>query len=391
MRKFLRFALVLCGGFTALHAYAQTGTISGQVSDTQGAILRNAEVRIVSDTQGTTQTVHTNDVGRYTVPFLQPGPYRVYVQAAGFATSASDQLALSVAQTLVFNVQLKVGAEQQQVVVEAGSQAINTTDSTVGTVIDRQFVENIPMNGRTFQSLILLSPGVVTTTPQGEGNNPGEFSVNGQRTDANNYMLDGVSANNGGLSVTSQAGSAGMAPASTGLGTTQAILSVDALQEFRIATSTYSAEYGRQPGAQISLQSRSGTNQYHGTAFEYLRNYAFDANNWFNDYSTTPLPKPQERQNDFGGVLGGPLTIPKLFSGKDRAFLFFSYEGLRLTQPAAAAIYYVPSNGTYNTGTYANPLYKNLRANAPADLQPVLNAFPLPNCSASQDPQSIDY
>jgi hypothetical protein len=391
MRKFLRFALVLCGGFIALHAYAQTGTITGQVSDTQGAILRNAEVRIVSDTQGTTQTVHTNDAGRYTVPFLQPGPYRVYVQAAGFATSASDQLTLSVAQTLVFNVQLKVGAEQQQVVVEAGSQAINTTDSTVGTVIDRQFVENIPMNGRSFQSLILLSPGVVTTTPQGEGNNPGEFSVNGQRTDANNYMLDGVSANNGGLSVTSQAGSAGMAPASTGLGTTQAILSVDALQEFRIATSTYSAEYGRQPGAQISLQSRSGTNQYHGTAFEYLRNYAFDANNWFNDYSTTPLPKPQERQNDFGGVLGGPLTIPQLFSGKDRAFLFFSYEGLRLTQPSAATIYYVPSNGTYNTGTYANPLYTNLRANAPADLQPVLNAFPLPNCSSLQDPQCVDY
>jgi hypothetical protein len=391
MRKFLRFVLTLSVCFTGLYAHSQSGTFTGLVSDEQSAKIPNADVRITSVVQGTTRTVHTNESGRYTAPFLEPGPYRINVQAKGFTTASSDTLTLSVNQTLVFDVQLKIGAEVQQVTVEGGSESINTTDATVGTVIDRQFVANIPLNGRSFQSLIQLSPGVVTTTPQGQGNTTGEFSVNGMRTDANNYTVDGVSANNGGLNVLSAAGSAGMASSASGLGTTQAILSVDALQEFSISTSTYSAEYGRQPGAQISMQSRSGTNQYHGTAFEYIRNYAFDANDWFNDHSTTPFAKSQERQNDFGGVVGGPLSIPRLFSGKDRAFFFFSYEGLRLTLPQAASIYYVPSNGTFNTGVYANPMYENLRANAPAALQPVLNAFPLPNCSISQDSQCVDY
>jgi Carboxypeptidase regulatory-like domain/TonB-dependent Receptor Plug Domain len=391
MRKLVRLFLALCVCFVGIYAHAQSGTVTGQVYDSQGAKIPNADVRITSEVQGTTRTVHTNESGRYTAPFLEPGPYHVSVQAKGFATAASDRLTLSVNQTLVFDVKLKLGTEQQQVTVEGGSQAINTTDATVGTVIDRQFVENIPLNGRSFQSLIQLSPGVVTTTPQGQGNTTGEFSVNGQRTDANNYTVDGVSANNGGLNVTSAAGSAGMASSSTGLGTTQAILSVDALQEFSISTSSYSAEYGRQPGAQISMQSRSGTNQYHGTAFEYLRNYAFDANDWFDDYSVPAITKPQERQNDFGGVVGGPISIPHLFSGKDRAFFFFSYEGLRLVQPQPASIYYVPSNGTYNTGVYSDPQYENLRANAPAALQPVLNAMPLPNCSVAQDAQCVDY
>ncbi|HEY4048042.1 MAG TPA: TonB-dependent receptor, partial [Acidobacteriaceae bacterium] len=182
-----------------------------------------------------------------------------------------------------------------------------------------------------------------------------------------------------------------MMASATALGTTQALLSVDALEEFRIATSTYSAEYGRQPGAQVSFRSRSGSNEFHGTAYDYLRNSVFDANNWFNTYSKTPIPTPAERQNDFGGTLGGPLTIPRVYSGKDRAFFFFSYEGLRLTQPQAASVTYVPSNGTYNTGTYTNPQYKNLRANAPAALQPLLNAFPLPNCSTQQNPLCVDY
>jgi hypothetical protein len=175
------------------------------------------------------------------------------------------------------------------------------------------------------------------------------------------------------------------------LGTTQALISVDALQEFRISTSSYTAEYGRQPGAQISFQTRSGTNDWHGTIFDYFRNGALDANNWFNDYTRPVIRKPAERQNDFGGVLGGPLGIPRLYSGRDRLFFFFSYEGLRLEQPQAPIIVYVPSNGTYNTGVYPNPQSMNLRANSPAALQPVLNAFVAPNCTIQQNPQCIDY
>jgi hypothetical protein len=372
-------------------AQTETATISGHVTDSTGAVVRDASVELQNVQQGTTLTTTTNAAGIYVFATVPPGQYSVTVRKRGFKQVDLVDLVANVQDHVEQNFRLDVGSVSESVTVNGENANINTTDASVSTVIDRQFVENIPMNGRSFQSLILLSPGVVTGTPQGEGNNPGEFSVNGQRLDANSYMVDGASANNGGLNVTSSAGSAGMAPASTVLGTTQAILSIDALQEFRIATSTYSAEYGRQPGAQISFESRSGTNEYHGTAFEYLRNYAFDANSWFNDYSATPIQKPRERQNDFGGVLGGPLTIPKLFSGKDRAFFFFSYEGLRLTQPSSATIYYVPSNGTLNTATYSNPLYENLRANAPAALQPVLNAFPVPNCSIAQDPQCIDY
>jgi hypothetical protein len=218
-------------------------------------------------------------------------------------------------------------------------------------VIDRNFVQEIPLNG-SFQNLIQIVPGVATATPQ--GGDTGNFSVNGMRTDANNFVVDGVSANNG-TSLAAGAGTAGMAANTTAIGTTQSILPIDALEEFRMSTSTYTAEFGRQSGAQISFKSRSGTNAYHGAMFHYLRNTVFDANNWFNTYSTPPNARPAEHQNDFGGFIGGPLSVPKLYSGKDRAFFFLSYEGVRLIQPVPAFIYWVPSNGTYNTATYSNP------------------------------------
>lgn len=125
--------------------------------------------------------------------------------------------------------------------------------------------------------------------------------------------------------------SSGAAANATALGTTHAMIPVDALQEFRITTSSYSAEFGRGAGAQITMQSRSGTNTYHGDLYDYLRNYAFDANDWFNTYTNPVIPRPAERQNDFGGALGGPVSIPGLFSGKDRLFFFGAYEGVRLT------------------------------------------------------------
>jgi hypothetical protein len=169
---------------------------------------------------------------------------------------------------------------------------------------------------------------------------------------------------------------------------------VDAMEEFRMATSSYSAEYGNHPGAQVSFRSRAGTNDYHGAAYDYLRNAAFDSNNWFNTYSTTPIPTPAERQNDFGGVFGGPISIPHPYSGKDRAFFFGAFEGLRLNVPLAATVYDVPSNGTYitNYAAYAlNPQWANLRANAPAALQSWIASWPLPNCTVNMDPQCVDY
>ncbi len=195
----------------------------------------------------------------------------------------------------------------------------------MSTVIDRKFVENIPLNGRSFQDLISMTPGVVTQNPQnslqvvGTG---GDFSVNGQRTESNYYTVDGVTGNigagNGGG--VGEAATGGVLGGSTAVGTTQTLLSVDALQEFRVQSSTYSAEFGRSPGGQFSLLTRSGTDIFHGSAFDYLRNDFFDANDWFNDYYGKPTPAL--RQNDFGGTLGGPLWVPNALQRKGSLVLF---------------------------------------------------------------------
>jgi len=212
------------------------------------------------------------------------------------------------------------------VTVEGGASMINLESVSVSTIVDRKFVDSIPLNGRSFQDLILLTPGVVTVSPQ-NGAIPGysgEFNVNGQRNDANYYSVDGVSGNIGvSIGGVQQAGASGSLPVTTALGTTQGLVSIDALEEFRVQTSSYSAEFGRNPGAQISFQTRSGTNQWHGSAFDYLRNDAFDANDWFNDYYGQA--KAAERQNDFGwGYSGRSGRPPRSLQrqGKD-VFLFF--------------------------------------------------------------------
>jgi hypothetical protein len=261
-----------------------------------------------------------------------------------------------------------VGATSESVTVNANSPAMNTTDASVSTVVDRKFVENIPLNGRSFQDLISMTPGVVTQSPQSTSQvvgTGGDFSVNGQRTQSNYYTVDGVAANinsgnGGGVGGAAAGGTLG---GSTALGTTQTMVSVDALQEFRVQSSTYSAEYGRSPGGQFSLVTRSGANVFHGGAFDYIRNNFFDANDWFNDHYGKATPAL--RQNDFGGTLGGPIRIPAVYNGRDRSFFFASYEGLRLTQPTAAAIQYVPD--------------LSMRQQATTAMQPILNAFPVPN------------
>jgi hypothetical protein len=368
MRLLCRFSLVLCLLFAAAHLHAQSSTITGEVTDAQGAVIRGAEVRVVEQTQGAVRTLHTGSSGSYSAPFLNPGPYRVYVQAPNFSTAVSDPITLTVGQTLVFDVHLKVGGSHEVVDVEAGSSLLNTTDGSVGTVIDHKFVENIPLNGRSFQDLISMTPGVVSQNPQSAPNRSmsGDFSVNGQRTESNYYMVDGVTANLGAGNGYGQAqnGTGGALGGATALGTTQSMLSVDALQEFRVLSSTYSAEYGHSPGGQFSMVTRSGSNDYHGSAFDYLRNNFFDANDWFNDHLPKPV-MPALRQNDFGGTLGGPISIPRLYNGQNRSFFFASYEGLRLTLPTAATITYVPD--------------MFMRQQATAAMQPILNAYPIQN------------
>lgn len=357
-------------------AQSTSATISGGVTDPSGGFIVDADVTIANDATGVIYSARTNNSGMYLVPILPPGHYHVQVSRPGFKTIIKADVILNVQSAVALNFVLPVGATSESVTVDAASSVINTTDASVSTVIDRKFVENIPLNGRSFQDLIQMTPGVVTQSPQTSAyvGYQGDFSVNGQRTESNYYTVDGVAATGAGEAFGyAQPASSGSIASSTALGTTQSILSVDALQEFRVSGSTYSAEYGRSPGGQFAFASRSGANQFHGSVFDYLRNDAVDSNDWFNNHYGDP--KTALRQNDFGGTLGGPIWIPRLYKGTDRSFFFFSYEGLRLDQPTAATTQYVPS--------------LELRSNSPAALQTILNAFPIPTGAEIDDANGI--
>ncbi len=372
--KFFRFlTLIVSLAFPCvLLGQSTNASLTGVVDDSSKAVIPGVSITAINTETGVRSQTLTNSSGQYVLPTLNPGSYRIEVDKEGFRGIIEAGLVLHVQDVIQMNFHMALGSSSETVTVNANSLQLNTTDASVSTVIDRTFVENMPLNGRSFQDLISMTPGVVTQTPQtvaSIGNN-GDFSVNGQRTESNYYSVDGVSANTGSgyPSGYAQSATGGTIAASTALGTTQALLSVDALQEFRVQSSTYSAEYGRSPGGQFSFVTRSGTNQLHGGIFEYLRNNYFDANNWFNDYYGTP--EPALRQNDFGGTLGGPVLIPKLYDGRNRSFFFVSYEGLRLTLPQAASLQYVPSNSLRQASQVSSTVIAS-----------ILNAFPLPTGS----------
>lgn len=370
MRRFLLLCLPVLIFTTAIHAGAQStdATLSGVVVDPAGKVIHGADVEILNEATGVRYSGTTNEAGIYAVTILPPGQYRIQVSKVGFKTLIKPGITLSVQDAMVLNFTLPIGAASESVTVEGGASAINTTDGSVSTVIDHEFVENMPLNGRSFQDLLSLAPGVFqvpTSVGVGYGvGYSGDIVVNGQRTESNYFTVDGVSANTGAISGGAQGGGvSGNLPQFTTLGTTQGLASIDDLQEFRSNTSSYSAEYGRSPGGQFSFSTRSGTDTLHGSLYDFLRNDALDANNWFNNFYG--FPKGRERQNDFGGTVGGPIVLPRLYNGRKRSFFFLAYEGLRLTAPQAATEVEVPDN--------------TLRSQAPAALQPLLNSFPVEN------------
>ncbi len=369
LRHSVRFCfLVLCWLLIGVFSYAQmeTATLSGTVMDRTGAVLPDVQVQVTnSDTNVVTATT-TNKSGVYVVPSLKPGRYRIAVTKVGFKQVVVTDVTLNVQDVVSRNFNLDVGAVSESITVTADQLNVNTTDATVSTVIDRNFVESLPLNGRSFNMLLQLTPGVVIAPSSNLSN--GQFSIDGQRTDANSFSIDGVSANFGvAPSFTLGQSGAGTAQAFSALGGTSSLVSVEALQEFRIETSSFSPEFGRSPGGQVMLATRSGTNEYHGGIYEYFRNDQLDANDWFaNQAGQARAP---ERHNDFGGSLGGPIF-------KDKTFFFLSYEGARLRLPQTQSIQ-VPSS--------------DARANAPTQLAPFLNAYPLPNGPVSEDGYTAQF
>jgi len=352
-------ALLVTSLLHAPSAFPQTGSasLSGRVTDQSNAVVPDVEVEIKNVDTNVTRSTKTNGDGIYSFPALQPGNYLMNVRKQQFRTVSVTGVQLHTQDSLARNFVIQVGSSAESITVNANANSMESDNPAVSMTVTREFVENMPLNGRSFQDLIQLAPGTVT-------NGNGYYSIDGQRQDANNFTVDGVSANLGGIlnSAGNDGGVSGNSPSQTALGTTQSLVSIDALQEFKIQTSGYTAEYGRNPGGQVQLTTRSGTNEIHGTLFEYLRNTAFDANSYQNDYNG--YPKAAEHQNDYGGTIGGPLVIPKVYDGKDKTFFFISYERLRLLTPFFVS-QYVPTQAFRN---WASP-----------SVQPYLNSEPLPN------------
>jgi hypothetical protein len=350
-----------------LHAQSTNGSISGRVTDPSKALIVGAKVGAASTATKFRYETTTNGSGQYYITSLPPGNYRIEVEKTGFKKLIKPDVIVHIQDALQVDFEMTLGSTSESITVEGGAPLVSTESVAVSTVIDHRFVEDLPLNGRSFQSLITLTPGVVLTSTA--YNNQGQFSVNGQRSDSNYFTVDGVSANVGvaaGNPINSSA--AGSLPALSIAGGTASLISVDAVQEFKIQTSSFAPEFGRTPGAQISIASRPGTNAFHGSAFEYFRNGSLDASDWF----TAPyhVTKPDVHQNDFGGVFGGPIRLPG-YNGQDKTFFFVSYEGLRLRQPHVAVT---------DVPTLA------IRQSAVPSIAPILNAFPIAAANAKPDP-----
>jgi hypothetical protein len=347
-------ALLLLSLTSVLRAQSTNASLTGRITDPQKALIVDANVAAISVGTNARYETTTNGSGEYYLTNLPPNAYRIEIEKSGFKKLIKPDVILQVQDALRIDFDMTLGDVSETLTVEAGAPLVNTESATVSTVVDRKFVENLPLNGRSFQTLIMLTPGVVLTTTAFD--DQGQFSVNGQRADANYFTVDGVSANFGVTGFGSMVQTAGGAqPALTASGGTNSLVSVDATQEFRVQTSSFAPEFGRTPGGQISIVTRSGTSAFRGTLFEYFRNSVLDARDWF--VNANGLAKPQERQNDFGGVFGGPLR-------KDRTFFFSSYEGLRLRQPSTQQTA-VPDAAA--------------RQQAPASILPYLNAYPVAN------------
>ncbi|HUO26502.1 MAG TPA: TonB-dependent receptor [Candidatus Aquilonibacter sp.] len=282
------------------------GTVSGVVSDASGAIIRGAKVTLLDEQKGYQFTTTSDNDGRYLFASIPPGSYSVSAEMKGFEKIVRPHLILNVSENATANLTLKVGAEAQSVEVKAQAQGIATEDAVTGQVVDRRFINDLPLIDRNVMDLTYLAPGVTDVDDQCPNCGGTNFVSNGSRGASADILMDGASITN-------------FEPNG---GVTQAVYtpSPEAVEEFKVQQSNFSAEYGFSGASVINMVTRSGTNSFHGSAYDFIRNTITDANNWFNDRAGVPIP-PVHR-HDFGVTIGGPIF-------KNKTFFFFDYEGLR--------------------------------------------------------------
>jgi hypothetical protein len=308
--RFLVILLLLTVG-NALAAQV-TASIMGAVQDASGTGVQEAQVTVTSLETGVARTVMSDDSGYYRVLALPVGRYELRGKKAGFQTVVVEYIDLVVGQEAVLNVSLEVGQMQQEITVTTGAPLVNTTTASISGLVDERELKELPLNGRSFDSLIALSTGAFAVTSLKHGGAAGQlgnlFSISGRRFSENLFLFNGVEY---------------MGPSqghSVPGGVSGQLLGIDAVREFNVVSDTYGSEYGKRAGGQISIVTMSGTNHLHGAVFEFLRNSVLDARNYFDHPTTERIPL--FRRSQFGGALGGPIQ-------KDKTFLFGNYEGFR--------------------------------------------------------------
>ncbi len=310
-------ALLLCVS-PALAQTSSTGALTGTVTDPSGAVIVGAAVTATNIGTGAERSTTTDANGAYKVSLLPPGNYRVKFSAPGFKTAEVSSVTVNVTETATLNHGLELGAQTEKITVESTAVTVQTENATVGGLVSSKTVTDLPLSSRNYTNIIDLSPGVVANVASAAavGNGTQDINVNGMGSDQNNYMMDGAVLTNYGSGGGAQSGNF------PGIG----IPNPDAIQEFKIQTSQFDAGYGRNPGASVNVVTKSGTNKFHGAAWEFFRNSFLDANDFFNKASEKSLGAPNKpeilNENMFGGTIGGPIK-------KDKLFFFGSYQGIR--------------------------------------------------------------
>ncbi|PYS17098.1 MAG: hypothetical protein DMG15_00285 [Acidobacteria bacterium] len=352
--------LFVAFGTSLIFGQGGTATILGVVHDTTGAVLPGVTITVKHVDSGLTRTVVSSEQGGYVAPFLPVGPYELSTTMPGFKQRVRSGINLVVGQQAQVDLTLEVGAAAEQITVSEEAPLVAATTSSTSGLISEQAIKDLPLNGRSFDQLLTMNVGVSNSSTNTLNNGWTAFSVAGKRPETNRFVINGIDyigGNAPGLFIT-PSGAGGQ------------LLGVDAVREYNVLQHTYGAEYGKRAGGQIAIVTSSGTNQWHGTAFEYLRNSALDARNFFDQTTSTPPFK----RNQFGGTLGGPIK-------KDKLFLFGNYEGFQ-QRLALSQLAIVPDNcarqglmSTVSAAACGGPV-PNLKTR----ILPFVNAFwPAPN------------
>ncbi len=365
-------------------AQQNTATLTGIITDASGAPVANVRIKATSASTNSVRETNTNEAGSYTIPFLTAGEYSIETNKAGFQSGRVASLALQVGATARVDIQIKVGNVTESIEVSASAAVLQTENATVGSVIDSQKIVAIPLNGRNFIQLAQLIPGAQAGTPgsitvrRGRGSigqtdssfGSTGFSANGSRDTANRFFLDGIEL------MDYDAMTYSFSP------------SIDALAEFKVETSNYSAESGGAPGGHINMLTKRGGNAFHGTLWEFNRNDALTQT--YDAIGKTSLASPRLNRNQFGANIGGPVLFPKLYNGKDKTFFFFNWERGRNLQGAVAGFRIVP-NQDFRNGDFSKIV--NSRTGVPIVLRdpqrvPIANNI-IPRSALS--PQSLAF